>query len=316
MNQSAGGQTVALTPGAVLMRGVPIIPGDTVTGRALVIVIAIMTFLACLTAGGALLVVRASYKWRADVLQDVTVQIKPRTGDNGDALVAEAIKIAVHAQGVADVRPYSAAESERLLEPWLGVGLDLKLLPIPRIIVIRMQNQSSEDILPLRKALADSIPQSNLDDHRLWAKRLGDMANSVVVLAVAIFALMISAMSMAIGFATSGAMAGNRDIVEVLHFVGASDSFIADEFETHFRRMGLRGAAMGGLSSIAFFLAASSLSLWSRQSLAGDEIASLFGAFALDLVGYCTLALIGVAVTLLTGFLSRAIVLRTLSALQ
>jgi cell division transport system permease protein len=316
MNQSAGGQTVTLTPGAVLMRGVPIIPSDTVTGRALVIVIAIMTFLACLTAGGALLVVRASYKWRADVLQDVTVQIKPRTGDSGDALVAEAIKIAVHAQGVADVRPYSAAESETLLEPWLGVGLDLKLLPIPRIIVIRMQNQSSEDILPLRKALADSIPQSNLDDHRLWAKRLGDMANSVVVLAVAIFALMISAMSMAIGFATRGAMAGNRDIVEVLHFVGASDSFIADEFETHFRRMGLRGAVMGGLSSIAFFLAASSLSLWSRQSLAGDEIASLFGAFALDLVGYGTLALIGIAVTLLTGFLSRTIVLRTLSALQ
>jgi len=36
-------------------------------------------------------------------------------------------------------------------------------------------------------------------------------------------------------------MAGNRDVVEVLHFVGAHDSFIASEFQRHFMWLGLKG---------------------------------------------------------------------------
>jgi cell division transport system permease protein len=57
-----------------------LIPGDSVAGRALVVVIAIMTFLACLTAGAALLVADASQAWRSDVLREATIQVKPRTG--------------------------------------------------------------------------------------------------------------------------------------------------------------------------------------------------------------------------------------------
>jgi cell division transport system permease protein len=47
-------------------------------------------------------------------------------------------------------------------------------------------------------------------------------------------------------FATRGAMAGNRHIVEVLHFVGAETSFIASEFQKRFLLIGLKGAAFGG----------------------------------------------------------------------
>ena len=54
----------------------PLIPRDSVAGRALVVVIAIMTFLACLTAGAALLVADASQAWRSDVLRQATIQVK------------------------------------------------------------------------------------------------------------------------------------------------------------------------------------------------------------------------------------------------
>ena len=87
----------------------------------------------------------------------------------------------------------------------------------------------------------------------MWAARIGTMANAVVVLAAALFALMILAMGTAIGFATRGAMAGNREIVEVLHLVGVSDAFIAREFQTHFRRLGFRGSIIGGLAAMTFF---------------------------------------------------------------
>jgi cell division transport system permease protein len=298
-----------------LKRDMPLVPPDSIAGRALVVVIAIMTFLACLTAGGAILVAEASEGWRADVSRDVTIQIKPLPGDDIEAQVAAAAAIAARAPGVADVHAYTKAESEKLLAPWLGDGVDLGQLPVPRLIVIHMSSGHREDLQPLRAALAAGARGASLDDHRLWLSRLDTMADAVVVFAVALFALMILAMATAIGFATRGAMAGNREIIEVLHFVGAADSYIARQFQGHFLRLGLKGAAIGGASAALFFAIAAPLSNWSSRSTGGEEIASLFGAFELGFVGYVAILAIGLAIAALTGFLSRQIVFRQLQGI-
>jgi len=298
-----------------LKRDLPLVPPGSIAGRALAAVIAIMTFLACLTAGGAILVAEASQGWRADVARDVTIQIKPRPGEEVEALVQTVADVARRAPGVADVRPYSKSESEALLAPWIGEGLDLGQLPVPRLIVVHMQPGRRDDLGPLRAALAAQAPSASLDDHRLWLARLGAMADAVVVFAAALFALMIVAMATAIGFATRGAMAGNREIIEVLHFVGAADSYVARQFQGHFLRLGLKGAAIGGGGAAAFFALAAVLSGWSARSAAGGEIAALFGAFALGPAGYAAILAICLAIAALTGFLSRAIVFRQLRSL-
>jgi cell division transport system permease protein len=316
MNEPIVDPILAVEPTSAFETHAPLIPGDSVTGRALVVVIAIMTFLACLTAGAALLVADASQAWRSDVLREATIQVKPRTGGDLESLVAKAVAIATKTPGVDSARALSQAESEKLLEPWLGAGLDLSQLPVPRVILLRLRGQRSEDLATLRSALASAVPEADLDDHRTWAARLGAMADAVVTLAAALFVLMIVAMGTAIGFATRGAVAGNREIVEVLHLVGASDAFIAREFQTHFRRLGLRGAMIGGLAAIAFFAMASLLSFWGAHSPGGEEMSAMFGSFALGSRGYLALAAVCVAVTLLTGLLSREIVMRHLQTLQ
>ena len=293
-----------------------LIPRDSVAGRALVVVIAIMTFLACLTAGAALLVAHASQAWRSDVLREATIQVKPGPGDDVESLVAKAVAIATRAPEVESAHAYSKAESEKLLEPWLGAGLDLSQLPVPRLIVVQLRGQRSEDLATLRSALASAVPQADLDDHRMWAARLGAMADAVVVLAAALFVLMIVAMGTAIGFATRGAMAGNREIIEVLHLVGASNAFIAKEFQNQQISNVTRRGMIGGLAAIAFFALASVLSFWWAHSPGGDEIAAMFGSFALGSSGYLALVIVCAAVTLLTGLLSREIVMRHLQSLQ
>ena len=316
MNEPIVEPILAAEPASSFNTNAPLIPRDSVAGRALVVVIAIMTFLACLTAGAALLVAHASQAWRSEVLRDATIQVKPRAGDDVESLVAKAVAIATQAPDVESVHAYSKAELEKLLEPWLGAGFDLSQLPVPRMIVVRLGNQRQEDLATLRAALASAVPQADLDDHRLWAARLGAMADAVVVLAAALFVLMIVAMATAIGFATRGAVAANREIVEVLHLVGASNGFIAREFQTHFRRLGFRGAMIGGSAAIAFFAIASLLSFWWAHSPGGEEIAAMFGSFALRPLGYLALVVVCAAVTLLTGLLSREIVMRHLQSLQ
>jgi cell division transport system permease protein len=310
------GATQEIQSDKALRRDMPLVPASSIAGRALVIVIAIMTFLACLTAGGAILVASASQGWRAEVSREVTIQIKPAEGQDIDAQVAKAVEVAQRASGVADVHALSRQESEQLLEPWLGNGLDLTELPIPRLIVVRMQSLKTPEIAALREALAGQAPGANLDDHRLWLARLDTMADAIVIFALLLFLLMISAMTMAIGFATRGAMAGNREIIEVLHFVGAADSYISRQFQIHFLRLGLKGGLLGGALAALFFAGASALSAWWANTVGGEEIGALFGAFSLGGRGYGAILGVAVAIAALTGAMSGIIVFRHLRRLQ
>ena len=310
---------VSLVPASpsspTLSREAPLVPSDTIAGRALVIVIAIMTFLACLTAGGALLVSEASQGWRSSVSQDVTIQIKPHAGVDIEAQVLKAAEAAGATPGVAEVHAMTRQDSERMLEPWLGKGLDLSQLPVPRLITVRMNASASGDLEPLRLALKTAAADASVDDHSLWISRLDTMADMIVIFAVALFLLMIVAMGTAIGFATRGAMAGAKEIIEVLHFVGAADIYIAREFQSHFMTLGLRGAGVGGGAAAWFFALSSLLSAYWSRSDGGEQIAALFGAFGLGISGYFAIALICGAIAILTGVLSRVIAFHQLHSL-
>jgi cell division transport system permease protein len=280
-----------------------------------VTVIAIMTFLASLTAGAAFLIAGASQDWRSALGQEMTIQVRPAPGRDLDTDVKKAAAVAAAARGIADVRIFSKEESERLLEPWLGKGLDLSELPVPRLIVVRRASGGGLDTSGLRDAL-EAVPGASLDDHHLWLERLAAMADTIVIAAIVIFLLVLVAMALAVAFATRGAMAGNRGIVDVLHFVGAEDRFIAGQFQMHFLRLGLRGGLLGGGSAILVFLAAGLLSRFWLATPGGDQIEAFFGSFALGPKGYGAIFLIAVGIAVLTGLMSRSIVFRHLQSLH
>lgn len=305
------------TPGELALRkDMPLVPISSIAGRALVTVIAIMTFLGALTAGGAVMVAGASQDWRHAVSRELTIQVRPLPNHDLLSEVDKAVALARGAPGVAEAMPFDEAAGERLLEPWLGSDLDLHDLPIPRLIVVKLGDSARFDAAGLRKALESGVAGASLDDHRLWMDRLAAMADTVVAVALVILALVLMAMGLAIGFATRGAMAGNREIVGVLHFVGAEDSFIAGEFRRHFLRLGLRGGAIGGGGAVVVFMLAGAFESWMAASPGGDQLEALFGGFSLGLPGYAAIVAIALLVALITGSVSRSIVQRHLMRLE
>jgi cell division transport system permease protein len=300
---------------APLRRDMPLVPAASIAGRALVTVIAIMTFLASLSAGTAILITDASRGWQNSVTQEATIQVRPVAGRDLDVETRKAADIAAKTPGVAAVRTFSAAESARLLEPWLGNGLDLGELPVPRMIIVK-KSSGAFDGTSLRRALAADVPAATFDDHSQWLARLTIMTRTVVGAAIVLFGLVLTAMLLAIAFATRGAMAGNREIIDVLHFVGAEDRFIAREFQRHFMRLGLRGGLIGaGFAAATFFVLGALAPFWTATA-SGDQIDALFGGFALSLPGYFAIAAIWIGIALLTGLISRTIVFRHLSDLN
>ena len=108
-----------------LPREASIVPADSISGRALLAVIAIMTFLAALTLGAVVLVRSAAGDWQSAVAREITIQLRPSDRRDIEADVQRAVAIASAAPGIASVRPYSKQESAQLLEPWLGSTLSL-----------------------------------------------------------------------------------------------------------------------------------------------------------------------------------------------
>jgi len=304
-------------PGGPLPRfDTPLVPRNSISGRALVAVVAIMTFLASLTTGAVILVSGAASEWQADVAREVTIQVIPAPGRNIDAVVDNAAAIARALPGIAEVRPYSKDESAKLLEPWLGSGLSLDQLPVPRLIVVKTSSEPAPDLSQLRKQLAERAPGATLDDHRGWINRMRAMAGTAVAAGIGILILMIAATVLSVTFATRGAMATNKTVIEVLHFVGAKNGFIAGHFQRHFLLLGLQGGSIGGGAAIVLFALAGAVSRWFSGTAGGDQTSAMFGSFSIGMAGYiamlCQVALIA-AVTAMT---SRQTVNRTLEMID
>jgi cell division transport system permease protein len=298
-------------------RGVgSIVPSSSIAGRSLTAVVAIMTFLAALTTGAAMLVVSTANDWQADVGREVTVQVRPAAGRDIEADVSKAVAAARAAPGIADVRAYSKEESEKLVEPWLGAGLRLDDLPIPRLIVIKLAPGVTPNFAALRQALANQVPTASLDDHRGWMERMRTMAGTAVVCGLAVLGLVVAVTMLSVTFATRGAMATNRPIVEVLHYVGATDSFVASQFQHHFLLLGLKGGAIGGGAAIILFGCAEAARAWLSGTPSGDEAAALFGSLSIGVKGYVAIVIQIIVMAVVTALVSRYTVNRTLETID
>src|SRR5260221_11502918 len=294
----------------------PIVPRASIAGRALVAVVAIMTFLASITTGTVLLVSASAAEWQSEVASEITIQVRPVAGRDINRDVA-AVAEAMRAQpGIVEIRPFTREESAKLLEPWLGSGLSLAELPVPRVIVARVQPGAVPALAALRRRAMQGAPTASVDDHRAWIERMRSMTGATVFAGIGILVLVIIATIISVSFATRGAMAANRPIVEVLHFVGAGDTYIANRFLRHFLRLGLEGGLIGGGGALLGFGFSASLAGWVSANPVPEHFARLLGTFSLRPSGYLALAGPALLIPGLTAWASRRTLFATLDEID
>jgi cell division transport system permease protein len=294
----------------------PIVPRASIAGRALVAVVAIMTFLASITTGAVLLVSASAAEWQSEVASEITIQVRPAAGrdiDRDVVAVAEAMRTQ---SGIVEIKPFTKDESAKLLEPWLGSGLSFDDLPVPRVIIARVAPGTALDLAALRSRVMQAAPTASVDDHRAWIERMRSMTGATVFAGIGILALVIIATIISVSFATRGAMAANRPIVEVLHFVGAGDRYIANRFLRHFLRLGLQGGVIGGGVAMLLFGFSESIAAWFSGTPVGDQFAALLGTFSLRPSGYLVLAAQAVLIAAITAWASRRTLFATLDDIE
>jgi cell division transport system permease protein len=253
--------------------------------------------------------------WLKDMASEVTVQIEPRSDSETAQIVTMAVAALTKEPGIINVKALTLEESASLLEPWLGQSDVLKSLPVPRLIALEIDRGSPPDLEALRQRLAAQFKGVTLDDHRHWQQQIRTVTRSFALGGLMILILVAAATIAIIESATRSSMASHRDIVEVLHFVGATDRFIAREFETHFLKLGIKAGLVGALAACIVFLAAPFLvEIIGGQTVTAVELRQLVGSGSLELAGYGLMGLVVIIIAGLCMFTSRLGVYRILNS--
>jgi cell division transport system permease protein len=268
-------------------------------------IIALMVFLATLALAGAMVAGSAIERWRSGLSGSLTVQIVPDAAADAATRAAraeEAARLLRGTPGIARAEILSESRIAKLLEPWLGEGGG-RDLPLPSLIDVQLAPDASLDLRALGDRLAKAVPGAALDDHQRWLRQLVALGRSVELLALAILVLIGSAAAAATVFGTRTALAVHRNVIEVMHLIGAQDSYVARQFQAHALRIGLRGGALGLAAALALLLVA--------EELAGSG--GLLPALALRPWQWAALVLLPPAAALIAMLTARFTVLRSLA---
>ena len=293
----------------------PIVQPASVAGQALTVVIAIMGFLACLTSGAVFMVSQSADEWFADIASEITVQVSPVEESEIEKKVTLVSLFLAKQSGIVKVSPLSDEESAELLEPWLGDSNALSALPVPRLIAVEINRESPPDLTVIRRALESNFKGVMVDDHRRWQSELRTVTHSMVIGGFFVLFLVGAATVASIVSATKSAMASNRDIIEVLHFVGARERFIAHEFEKHFLTIGIRAGLVGALgATLVFLMLPVVMRILSGGGLAAAEFRQLVGSAILSWPGYLLFGVVVIVIAVLCMVTSRFGVYRILKS--
>ena len=240
-------------------RPAPFLPERETREGALIFVVAVLCFLACLTAMGVLAADRAARGWTGQITGAATVIVRPRGGETPDASAARAAEALAGVPGVSEARALEPQKAYDLIRPWLGDVSDLEDLPVPRLVEITLDGAHPADAGALDKALKAQGIDAAVDDHSVWIKDIRRAGGVVRGLGAGIFLLIAAAAGAVVAFATRAGLAARRDVVEVLHLAGAEDAYIARLFQLRFARVagfsGLIGAVAAATLGVGLRLA-------------------------------------------------------------
>ena len=187
--------------------------------------------------------------WNRSILGSITIQIIPVDNTNKEKAIAEtkayeekAINFLKSVNGVLKVTALNDAQLDELLRPWLGDGINITDLPTPRIIDVKIDPNANIDFNQLAKDLVIASPQASLDNHKLWLNKLISFANGLKLIATTVLLLVATITSGAIFYTTQMSLGLHHNIIEILHIIGAKDTYIAQQYA---KRMAFIGCISG-----------------------------------------------------------------------
>lgn len=276
------------------------------SGRYLPLLVAIMVYLAALALAGGMAANKLADRWDSGLAGTLTIQLPaPPAGQESDPVLQDVVDMLERTPGIVTVEALDGNAIAALLEPWLGEAVLANDLPLPQLIAVTTEPQQAPDLPALRRSVLALAPGSLVDDHQRWLSHFLDLARAIEIMAVVVVALVVFAAAMMVAFVTRMGLAAHDQAIELLHLIGAQDSYVARQFQSHALSLGLRGGLIG--------LACALPTLYLARHLLEQINSGLLPELSLLPYQWSLLILLPIASAVVTMFTARITVLRTLA---
>ena len=281
------------------------------SGRFLPWLVAVMVYLGALALVSAMAMNKVAERWDRGLEGRLTVQLPPPALDEGPERQAEqaaaVVELLQGQAGIASAEDLSPDAVADLLRPWLGDTATSEDLPLPGLIAVVLEPGADVDPEALSQRLQEIAPGAVVDDHQRWVGHLLALARSIELIALLIvFLVDLSAVIMVI-FVTRMGLAVHRQVIELLHLIGARDSYIARQFQMHAMRLGVQGGVIGLVLAL--------LTVFGVGRLLARMDAALLPDLSLRIYEWALLLSLPLAAAIITMITARLTVLRTLTKL-
>jgi cell division transport system permease protein len=290
---------------ALLRSDLPL--GGDGSARFLPWIIGCMVYLAALALAATMGADRLADRWRSDLSGSFSIQIPPNassTADERDQLVRDIVDAVGKMPEVASVHPVDDAEKQKLLEPWLGADGLPEDVRLPDLVVVRLRSDAPASLEAVKTRVAALAPEFTIEDHARWQGDMLAFTHSIELLASIIIGLIAAAAVTTVIFVTKTGLSIHRRVIEIVHLVGAYDSYIAKQFLLHAMRLGL----IGGIGGTAL----AGLTLIGLDRLLGTTQTSLLPPLSLDLHQWLAMAVVPLAVSIVAMITAHLTVLYVL----
>ena len=266
-------------------------------------IVALMVFLGALMFAGAMVVSDTIDSWDSTLTGRMTVQVPKDSAT--DAATGTLVTLLSATPGVTAVRPVPANEARALLVPWLGEEVLDSGLPIPALIDVELAAGARLDASLLTARLSQSVPGTTVDDHRVWLSALINLGRAIEILAFIILGLIASSAIVAVIFTTRSGLAVHAAIIELLHQMGAHDTYIAGQFQIQAMKLSLRGGIAGTAAAAIVLLAFA----WVGRGID----AAFLPPVTLTIAEWITLLIVPAGAVAIAMFTARVTVMRALT---
>ncbi|MCM2344657.1 MAG: permease [Alphaproteobacteria bacterium] len=282
--------------------------------RFLVILIALMSFLATLGLSGFFTLGAMAERWTSGLKNNLTLEIPAETKE-GRLLSAEEMTSLTQA-AVSILSSYPAVEShtvmsrediQKLVEPWLGEGtLSAAAFPLPGLISVKTKPGTERKSLEaLTEKIHSAVAGARLDTHESWLRDVLRFTGALQFAATLLLATIALTTIIAVAGAVNARLSVHRADVELLHLMGATDRYISRQFQRHALLLGLAGSAAG--------VAAGSLGLLAIGWMTGEMDVNLLPQHRLSLPQIISTATTPLIIALLAVMAARQTVLQALA---
>ena len=209
-----------------------------------------LVFIAVLATSGSMLLTGLADMWDRGLSGSVTIQIPPIEGDAPIETEAKTKKILDEigkTDGIGDSRLLPNSEIVELLSPWLGDNINPENLPLPQLIEAEIEDLDLIDFQDLNRRLQAISVGAIVDSHDVWRDHMIGLLNILRLVGLSVVILVALSGIIMVVFATRGGLVAHNEVIEVLHLIGARDSFIARQFQSHVFWASLKGAIVGAI---------------------------------------------------------------------